>query len=142
LFKHFYKTLQIFYNAIVSRFFVAWLRVLVSFCCFYLLFPLSLFSVRRKQATKQIADECRQHASKEGQYMNNLNFKQRQYIKTLMDLIADYKNFDDLPCEVVIALSFMTETKTSDKLLKDDVNSFMSAWEVQKTWNARKQANQ
>jgi hypothetical protein len=77
-----------------------------------------------------------------GENMNNLNFKQRQYIKTLMDLIADYKNFDDLPCEVVIALSFMTETKTSDKALKDDVNSFMSAWEVQKTWNARKEANQ
>ena len=70
--------------------------------------------------------------------MNNLNFTQRQYIKTLMDLIADYKNFNDLPCEVVIALSFMTETKTSDKELKNDLNSFMSAYDLQKKWNTKK----
>jgi hypothetical protein len=89
--------------------------------------------------------KCRAVADKmpqrRGDNMNNLNFKQRQYIKRLMDLIADYKTFNDLSCEVVIALSIMsetTETKTSDKELKKDVNSFMSAYEVQRQWDAKK----
>jgi hypothetical protein len=71
--------------------------------------------------------------------MNNLNFTQRQYLKRLMDLIIDYKDFNSLPLEVIVALSFMTETKTTDKALKDDVNSFMNAYDLQKTFKAKRE---
>jgi hypothetical protein len=35
-------------------------------------------------------------------------------------------------------MSETTETKTSDKELKKDVISFMSAYEVQRQWDAKK----
>jgi hypothetical protein len=86
---------------------------------------------------------CRQNASKEGQQMNNLNFTQRQFIKKLMDTTEDIKTFDDLGMEAITALEVMTDHKTfnfTHKILEKEVNSFMSVYETQRQWDARKVA--
>jgi hypothetical protein len=70
--------------------------------------------------------------------MNQLNNMQKNYLKQIMDMIIDYKNFESLPVESAIALSVMNESALSIKELEKSVNSFMQVYGIQKEWNAKK----
>jgi hypothetical protein len=61
-----------------------------------------------------------------------------------MDFNTDYKTFEDLGAEAKIALLFLEEeTQQLKKQIgsfSKDVNSFMSIYETQRQWDARKVA--